>query len=92
MNSSKIFQRSQLSFPPNHSHTPKFFTIYVMQSAQVPLALLRRLTTCAILAEGRNVSGMESGIAARSAPMGKGRVAGLSKRLTAYNKYTRDHF
>ena len=33
-----------------------------MQSAQVPLTLLRRLTTCAILAEGRKVSGMESGM------------------------------
>jgi len=63
-----------------------------MQSAQVPLTLLCRLTTCAILAEGRNASGMENGIAARSAPIGKGRVAGLSKRLAAYNKYTRDHF
>ena len=63
-----------------------------MQSAQVPLTLLRRLTTCAILAEGRNVFGMESGIAARSVPMGKGRVAGLSKQLAAYNKYIRGYF
>ena len=33
-----------------------------MQNAQFSLTLLRRSTTCAILAEGRNVSGMESGM------------------------------
>ena len=33
-----------------------------MQSAQFPLTLLCRSTTCAILAEGRKVSGMESGM------------------------------
>ena len=33
-----------------------------MQSAQFPLTLLCRSTTCAILAEGRKVTGMESGM------------------------------
>ena len=50
MNFSKSFQRSQRSIPPDHSHISKFFTIYVMQSAQFSLTLLRRSTTYAILA------------------------------------------